>query len=195
MSMTALFISLGVIAVVGIVLLLWAVGTYNGLVAGREAIGAAWANIDVLLKRRYDLIPNLVNTVKGYASHEKETLERVIAARNVAASAAAGGPAQAAQLSQAEGQLGGALRQLFAVAEAYPNLKADAGFMQLQGELSNTENQIAGVRTQYNNQVAGWNSKVMTVPTNIIAGIFGFATRAFFEVQDPGQREAPKVSF
>src|SRR5213080_278859 len=134
-------IVLAVIAGVMLVLALWAIGGYNALVRLREQVRAAWAQIDVVLKRRYDLIPNLVETVKGYASHEKETLTAVIAARNQAAAAR-----DPASLSAAEGQLGGALRQLFAVAEAYPDLKANQNFTALQNELTNTENQIGGYR-------------------------------------------------
>ncbi len=181
----------GALLVVG-VLVLWIIASYNRLVALREKVRTAWAQIDVVLKRRYDLIPNLVETVRGYASHEKETLERVIQARNAAVGAASQG---AGAVSQAEGQLTGALRQLFAVAEAYPQLKADAGFRQLQDELANTENGIASQRAGYNNIVRDFNTAVMTFPTNLIAGPFGFNSQSFFEVHDPGQREAPKVQF
>src|SRR5215207_8027959 len=138
----ALWIILGVV----VVLALWVVVAYNGLVALREQVRAAWAQIDVLLKRRHDLIPNLVETVKGYAAHERDTLERVIQARN-AAVAASGSPAQA---SQAEGALGGALRQLFALSEAYPDLKANTNFSELQREPAATENQISHQRQGYN---------------------------------------------
>jgi LemA protein len=185
-------IAAGVVLAVVVIFALWAVATYNGLVGIRERVRAAWAQIDVLLKRRYDLIPNLVETVKGYAAHEKGTLEAVIKARNAAVSASGQGAAAA---SQAEGQLAGAMRQLFAVAEAYPQLKADGGFMKLQGELSDTENQIAGQRQGYNNEVRGYNAKIMTIPTNIIAGMFGFTAQPYFEVQDTAQREAPQVKF
>jgi len=186
-----LIIGLGVVGLL-VIVVLWIIVSYNSLVALREQVRAGWAQIDVMLKRRYDLIPNLVNTVKGYASHEKETLERVISARNSAVTASGQGAGAA---SQAEGQLSGALRQLFAVAEAYPNLKADQGFLQLQGELSSSENQIAGKRTGYNDLVREYNTRVMSFPTTLIAGPFGFATQPFFEVQDPAQREAPQVKF
>jgi LemA protein len=181
-------VALGVLLVLG----MWIIGSYNRLVALREGVRNGWAQIDVMLKRRYDLIPNLVETVKGYAAHEKETLERVISARNAGVAAIGKGPAAVAA---AEGQLSGALRQLFAVAEAYPDLKANANFMQLQQELAGTENGIAGERGGYNNLVREYNTAVMSFPANLIAGIFGFPSQPFFEVQDPGQREAPQVKF
>ena len=187
-----ILVVLGGLLVVLAIVAIWLIGTYNRLVSGRNQVKAGWAQIDVLLKRRYDLIPNLVNTVKGYASHEKETLERVIAARNAAAGAMSRGPEAVAQ---AEGQLTGALRQLFAVAEAYPNLKADQSFLQLQGELTNTENGISGQRQGYNDLVRVFNTSVQVFPTNLIAGMFGFKAEAFFEVTDSLQREAPKVQF
>src|SRR5207248_5797068 len=150
-------IIMGVVAGAIILLALFAIGGYNGLVRLREQVRSAWAQIDVQLKRRYDLIPNLVETVKGYATHERETLTNVIAARNNAV-AASGDPAR---LSQAEGQLSGALRQLFAVAEAYPDLKANTNFMQLQGELTSTENQIGGQRQGYNSIVQQYNTAIL----------------------------------
>lgn len=185
-------ILIAVLVVFGAILLLvlWIVGAYNGMVRLREAVRSAWAQIDVVLKRRHDLIPNLVETVKGYAAHEKETLERVIAARNQAVSAS--GPQQA---SAAEGALTGALRQVFALAEAYPDLKANTNFLQLQGELAATENQISGFRQQYNSTVQQYNTTVMSIPNNLIAGPFGFTPAQFFEIQDSAQREAPVVKF
>ncbi len=185
--MIGLWVAVGVV----VVLLLYVMSSYNRLVALREQVRSAWAQIDVLLKRRHDLIPNLVETVKGYAAHEKGTLEGVIAARN-AAVAASGNPQQSAA---AEGMLSGALRQLFAVAEAYPDLKANEGFGRLQGELGNTENQIAQQRQFYNALVAQMNTTLMSFPTNLIAGPFGFQPQPFFEVQDAGQREVPAVKF
>jgi LemA protein len=179
------------VAVPLVLILVFLVPLYNRLVRLREQVRGAWAQIDVMLKRRYDLIPNLVETVKGYASHEKETLERVIAARNQAASVTAS-PAQAAQ---AEGVLSGALRQMFALSEAYPDLKANQNFLQLQGELGNTENQISAQRQAYNSLTAQYNTAVMGFPGNVMAGMFGFTPQPFFEVQDVAQREAPQVKF
>jgi LemA protein len=184
-------IPLLIVAGVAVVLFLWAIAGYNGLVSLREQVRAAWAQIDVVLKRRHDLIPNLVETVKGYAAHEKGTLEAVIAARNQAVSAA-GNPQQA---SVAEGALSGALRQVFALAEAYPDLKANQNFMQLQGELASTENQIASYRQSYNGVVQRYNTSVMSFPNNLLAGPFGFSPQPFFEIQDAAQREAPVVKF
>jgi LemA protein len=174
-----------------VLVILFFVVLYNRLVSLREQVRGAWAQIDVMLKRRYDLIPNLVETVKGYASHEKETLERVIAARNQAVTVS-NDPAKA---SQAEGALGGALRQLFALSESYPDLKANQNFLQLQGELGNTENQISGQRQAYNSLTAQYNTAVMGFPGNLMAGMFGFTPQPFFEVQDVVQREAPQVKF
>ena len=178
--------------VLGVLVLfaIFAIAAYNNLVALREQVRGAWAQIDVVLKRRYDLIPNLVETVKGYAAHERQTLEAVIAARNSAVSAT-----DPAARSQAEGQLSGALRQLFAVAEAYPDLKANQNFMQLQGELATTENQISSFRQNYNGIVQRYNTAMLSFPNNLIAGPFGFTTQPFFEVQDAAQREAPAVKF
>src|SRR3954447_25010744 len=185
--MIPLLIVVGVV-VVGVLVIM---ASYNRLVALREQVRAAWAQIDVLLKRRYDLIPNLVETVKGYAAHEKGTLEAVIAARNQAV-AVSGNPAQ---LSQAEGALTGALRQMFAVAEAYPDLKANANFMELQRELTGTENVIGQSRQHYNSLVASYNTAILSFPNNLLAGPFGFQPQPFFEIQDAAQREAPTVKF
>ncbi|HVT90481.1 MAG TPA: LemA family protein [Tepidisphaeraceae bacterium] len=183
-------IPLLVIGGIVLILILWVIGAYNGMVSLREQVRAAWAQIDVVLKRRHDLIPNLVETVKGYAAHEKETLERVIAARNQAVSATS--PQQAAA---AEGALSGALRQVFALAEAYPDLKANTNFLQLQGELASTENQISGFRQHYNTLVQSFNTAVLSFPNNLMAGMFGFTPQPFFEIQDAAQREAPAVKF
>lgn len=185
--MLALWIILGII----VLLVIFVIASYNRLVSLREQVRSMWAQIDVLLKRRHDLIPNLVETVKGYATHERETLERVIAARNQAV-AVAGNPSQAAQ---AEGALSGALRQLFAVAEAYPDLKANTNFLQLQSELSNTENHISQQRQGYNNVVQQYNTAILSFPNNVLAGPFGFNTQPFFEIADAAQREAPAVKF
>jgi LemA protein len=170
---------------------IWLISTYNGLVTLREQVKQAWAQIDVQLKRRYDLIPNLIETVKGYAKHEAGTLEAVMKARNAAVSAGSDPKA----VGQAEGALTASLGRLFAVAEAYPDLKANTNFLQLQGELAATENQIATFRGGYNNSATTYNIKVQSFPTNLIAGIFGFAIRELFEVTDPATREAPAVKF
>ena len=172
---------------------LWIMGSYNGLVALGQGVKTARAQIDVMLKRRYDLIPNLVETVKGYATHEKSTLEAVVSARNAAVSASSSG--SVGQSAQAEGQLSGAVRQLFAVAEAYPDLKANTNFLQLQGELAGTENQIASQSQQFNDVVRSYNTRLMSFPVNLIAGSFGFRPEQYFEIANPTEREAPKVKF
>ena len=171
-------------------LLLWIAGAYNGLVRLRNQLENAWAQIDVQLKRRHDLIPNLVETVKGYAAHERGTLEAVIQARNMAVSAKTVG-----DRAQAENVLTGALKSLFAVAEAYPNLKANENFMSLQEELSSTENKIAFSRQFYNDSVMSYNTSIQVFPTNLIANTFGFGKRDFFEVKDEAERQAPQVKF
>jgi LemA protein len=178
-----------VIIVIVVLLLLYVLSQYNGLVRLRNRVEAAWAQIDVQLKRRWDLIPNLVETVKGYAAHERETLEAVINARNAATTAT--GPAQAAQ---SENLLTGALRQLFAVSEAYPDLKANTNFLQLQEELTGTEGRIAYARQYYNDSVLKYNTKIQTVPASIIAGMFNFKEREYFEPEQEA-RETPRVQF
>ena len=178
-----------VIIVIVVLLLLYVLSQYNGLVRLRNRVEAAWAQIDVQLKRRWDLIPNLVETVKGYAAHERQTLEAVIAARNAATTAS--GPAQAAQ---SENMLTGALRQLFAVAEAYPDLKANTNFLQLQEELTGTEGRIAYARQYYNDSVLKYNTKIQTVPASIIAGMFKFQEREYFEPEQEA-RATPHVQF
>lgn len=179
------WVILGIIAL----LVIWLVTAYNGLVGFRNRVDNAWAQIEVQLKRRYDLIPNLVETVKGYAAHEQQTFERVIEARNAAQ--AAQGPAAKAE---AENVLTGALRQLFALAEAYPELRASENFMSLQQDLTDTENKVAVSRQIYNDTVLSYNNKVQQVPTNFVASLFGFNTREFFEAGEAAQ-EAPKVEF
>ncbi|HET9260503.1 MAG TPA: LemA family protein, partial [Acidimicrobiia bacterium] len=159
------------------------------LVGARNRVDNAWSQVDVQLKRRYDLIPNLVETVKGYAAHEQQTFERVIAARNAAQAATT--PAEQAE---AENILTGALRQLFALAEAYPELRASENFQRLQTELAETEDKIAVSRQIYNDTVLTYNNKVQQVPTNIVASMFGFDAREFFEAGDEAQ-EAPAVEF
>lgn len=178
-----------IIAGIVVLLLVVLVAIYNGLVGSRNRVDNAWSQVDVQLKRRYDLIPNLVETVKGYAAHEQQTFERVIQARNAAQ--AAQGPAQQAE---AENFLTGALRQLFALAEAYPELRASENFQNLQNELSDTENRIAVSRQIYNDTVLTYNNKVQQVPTNIVASMFGFDAREFFEAGEAAD-EAPAVEF
>ncbi|HUJ09790.1 MAG TPA: LemA family protein [Verrucomicrobiae bacterium] len=177
-----------VVLVLGV--FLWIVGAYNGLVRLRNQLENAWAQIDVQLKRRHDLIPNLVETVKGYAKHERETFERVTEARNMAINAKSVG-----ERAEAENVLTGALKSLFAVAEAYPELKANQNFMQLQEELASTENKVAFSRQFYNDTVMSYNTRIEIFPTNLIATMFNFGRREFFEVKAEGEREAPKVSF
>jgi LemA protein len=184
--MIPLLIILGLIVLVAA----WLVGIYNSLVGLRNRVKEAWAQVDVQLKRRFDLIPNLMETVKGYMSHERETLEAVTQAR--AAVAGAGG---LPERMQAEAGLGAALGRLFAVSEAYPDLKASANFLSLQEELTSTENKISFARQFYNETVMNMNNKVQMFPSNIVAGMFNFGQEKFFEVEDEAQREAPKVDF
>ena len=181
---------LWIVLAVLVLIILALIGIYNALVRKRIRCQEAWSQIDVQLKRRYDLIPNLVETVKGYAAHEKETLERVIQARN-AAIAADGVQKQA----EAENMLTGALRQLFALSEAYPNLKANENFAQLQEELTSTENKIAFSRQHYNDSAAVYNVAREKFPNNIVAGTFGFQKRDYFEIEEPTHRETPQVKF
>lgn len=183
------------------VLAFWVVGIYNGLVTARNAYKNAFAQIDVQLTRRHDLIPNLVETAKGYIKHERETLEAVIAARNQAVSAqqrAAGSPGDAAamqQLSGAENALTATLGRLFALSEAYPDLKANQTMMQLSEELTSTENKVAFARQAFNDQVMNYNNRREVFPNNLLAGTFGFAPAALLELEDPAARQVPKVSF
>jgi len=178
-----------IIVAVLVVLIVVVVAMYNGLVRDRNRVENAWSQVDVQLKRRYDLIPNVVETVKGYATHEQQTFERVTQARSAAQ--AAEGPAEQAE---AENFLTSALRQLFAVAEDYPELRASENFQGLQAELSETENRIAVSRQIYNDTVLTYNNKVQQVPTNIVASTFGFDEREFFEAGDEAE-EAPAVEF
>jgi LemA protein len=175
-----------IIVVVGLLL----VALYNRLVQQRNRVDNAWAQVEVQLKRRWDLIPNLVETVKGYAAHERETFQNVTEARARAQQAST--PAEAAQ---AEGILGAALGRLFAVAEAYPELQADENFRQLQTELSETENRVAVSRQVYNDTVLTYNNTVQTFPGLVVAGPFGFTIREFFEVEEEAQRQPPTVDF
>lgn len=179
-----------VIIVIFVLLILWFVGVYNRLVGLRNRIDTQWAQIDVELKRRYDLVPNLVETVKGYAAHERETLQKVIQARQTAIDAKT-----VEEQGAAENMLTGALRSIFALAEAYPDLKANQNFLQLQDQLSALETVIATARAAFNESVLPYNNVVQMFPSNIVAGMSGFGLREFFEVQDPKVREVPKVQF
>ncbi len=182
---------IGVYVLIGVVVLAlaWLAGTYNGLVRLRQHCRESWSDVDAELKRRYNLIPNLVATVKGYARHERETLERVIAARNHALHSA-GSPASQAR---DENMLVGALRQLFALAEGYPELKASGHFLELQRELANTADRIQAARRFYNANVRDLNTRVQTFPSNLVASMLGFTEQEFFEVEDAGVRAAPVV--
>jgi LemA protein len=186
--MLALWIIIAIIVILAAII----AGNYNGLVGLRNQVKNAWAQIDVQLKRRYDLIPNLVETVKGYAKHERETFEMVTRARNLAQQASGAGAAERGKL---EGELGAALGRLLAVAEAYPELKANQNFLALQEELTSTENKISFSRQFYNDSVLRYNNKTQMFPSNIIAGMFSFKAGEFFEVTVPEQKEAPKVQF
>lgn len=176
--------------VVIVLIALFVIAVYNGLQRKRIAAKTAWSDIDVQLKRRHDLIPNLVNTVKGYASHEKDTLEAVITARSRAVDAGT-----IEDQAQAENMLTQALGKLFALSEAYPDLKANQNFMQLQEELTSTENKISFARQNYNRTVSQYNEALAVFPNNIIAGMFSFQKMPFFEIEDPTHREVPKVAF
>lgn len=200
--MSPVLIAVLVIGGLFLILLLIGVAAYNALVTARNQYKNAYSQIDVQLRRRYDLIPNLVETVKGYMGHERETLEAVIQARNSAMSAgqrAAGNPGDPQtmqELNKAEGQLTGSLGRLIALAEAYPDLKANTTMASLQEELSATENKIAFSRQAYNDTVTSYNTKRATFPTVIFAGMFGFTDASLLEsVESPAQREAPRVSF
>jgi LemA protein len=184
--MMTLWIVVGVVVVLG----LWFIGAYNGLVNARNQVKNSWAQIDVQLKRRHDLIPNLVETAKGYVAHERGTLEAVTQARASAMQAQGAG-----QAAQAEGLLGSALSKFFAIAENYPELKANRNFLAVQEELASTENKIGFARQFYNDSVMAFNTKVQSIPTNIVAGIGGFEKAEFFELQDAAQREVPQVKF
>lgn len=199
--MTPVLITLGILLLVLVILVAWAVGIYNSLVTLRNRFKNAFAQIDVQLKRRYDLIPNLVETAKAYLKHERETLEAVIKARNIAAAAAqaaAANPADGAAMKHlvtAEAGLGGALSRLMVVSEQYPNLKADQNMRQLTEELTSTENKVAFARQAYNDSVMTYNNAREVFPNVIFAGMFGFLPAELFKVEDPTERNAPKVSF
>ena len=180
------------IIVLAVVLVLFLLFTYNGLIRVRNQMKNAWAQIDVQLKRRHDLIPNLVETAKGYMTHERETFESITKARNLAQKAV--GTGVGAQ-SKAEGELSSVLSKLLMVVENYPDLKANTNFLALQEELSSTENKIGFARQHYNDVTRIYNNRCQVVPTNIVAGMFGFATRDYFEIEEAEAREAPTVKF
>jgi len=197
------FIGVTLVVVVGFALLvvIFVIGIYNGLVGLRNRVKNAYAQIDVQLKRRYDLIPNLVETAKGYMKHESETLEAVIQARNQAVSAASAASKDPTavgaiqELAGADGALTGALGRLMVVMEAYPDLKANENMMQVQEELTSTENKVAFSRQAYNDAVMGYNNKREMFPSNIVAGMFGFRFAQSWELDDEAARDAPKVDF
>jgi len=181
-----------IIGVIVVILLIMFIGNYNGLVRLRNQVKNAWAQIDVQLKRRYDLIPNLVETAKGYMKHERETLEAVTNARNLAQQVSSAG---AGERAKAEGELSSALSRLLAVVENYPDLKANQNFLALQEELTSTENRISFSRQFYNDSVLKYNNKTHVFPSNIVARMMGFKEDSFFEVTLAAEREAPRVSF
>jgi LemA protein len=195
-----LWVLIGVVAI-GLIAVVILISLYNGLVGARNAYKNAFAQIDVQLTRRYDLIPNLVETAKGYMKHERETLEAVISARNMAvsglkqASAKPGDTAAVQQLAGAETALTGALSRLFAVAEAYPDLKANQNMMQLTEELTTTENKVAFARQAYNDSVMGYNNAREMFPGSIVAGMFAFQPAQLLEVESPEKRTAPQIKF
>lgn len=189
--MSPTIIALIVLGGLAVLILIFIIGNYNRLVSVRQHLRDSWSGVDVELKRRYDLIPNLVNTVKGYATHESETLEKVIAARNQAA----GNQGSVASQAQDETLLTGALKQLAVVVEQYPDLKANTSFQQLQSQLTETEDRLAAARRFYNGNAREMNTLVEQFPSNVIAGMFNFEKADFFEVADATMREAPKVEF
>ncbi len=184
--MTGMLIFLGIL----VVIVIFVVGLFNTLVRLRNQTKNAWSQIDVQLKRRHDLIPNLIETVKGYMVHERETLENITKARNLAQQAQGVGDA-----SKAESQLSSALSQFFVVVENYPDLKANQNFLSLQEELTSTENKIGFARQFFNDQVLGLNNKIQMFPSNVVASMFNFKEEEFFEIEVAAEREVPKVSF
>jgi len=187
--MTPTLIIIGVIIILAIAV----IGMYNALIKLKNRVDEAWSDIDVQLKRRYDLIPNLVETVKGYAAHEKETLEKVVQARNQAMAAQFGGDAK--KQVEAENALSSTLKSIFALSENYPDLKANTNFIELQRELSDTENKIQAARRVYNGNVRDFNTKLEVFPTNIMAGMLGFKSREYFEIENKEEKENLKVKF
>lgn len=183
--MTPTLIIIGIIVLVG----LWAMSTYNGLIKARNMVREAFSGIDVFLKKRFDLIPNLVETVKGYAKHEAETLEKVMQYR------AEGGPKNVGEAAAADAKVSQALVSLRAVAENYPDLKADSQYQQLMGDLSSMESELANARRYYNGATRSYNDKLMVFPSNILAGMFSFKEEEYYEIEDNAQRAAPQVKF
>ena len=194
MKNKSLWIVLGIVAVV----LIWGVTTYNGLVSKDEKVASAWANVETVYQRRADLIPNLVNTVKGYAAHEQETLAQVTEARAKSTSMtidpSTATPAEMEAWMEAQGEVSSALGRLIAISENYPELKANQNFLELQKQLEGTENRISTERRKYNEEVRGYNAKIRRFPTNLIAGMFGFEKRVMFKAQE-GAEVAPVVEF
>jgi len=184
--MTVLWVILGILAII----VLWLIFVFNSLIRLKNRVDEAWADIDVQLKRRYDLIPNLIETVKGYARHEKELFEKVTEARTKAISAST-----VKDQGEAENMLTGALKSLFAVAENYPELKANENFLELQRELTDTEDKIQAARRFYNGNVRDFNIKIEVFPNNLVAKIMGFSQRELFEIEEAAERETPKVDF
>ncbi len=184
--MTFFLVFIVIIVIIGFYL----VSIYNGLVKLRNQVKNAWSQIDVQLKRRHDLIPNLIETVKGYMKHERETLENITEARSRAM-----GADSVADKAKAESELNGAMSKFFVVVENYPDLKANQNFLSLQEELTSTENKISFSRQNYNDQVLFYNNKIQMFPSNIVAGMFGFKEEVFFEIEEPKEREVPKVQF
>jgi len=179
-----------IVLIAVILIVLWVFGMYNGLVRLRNQVKNSWSQIDVQLKRRHDLIPNLVETAKGYMKHERETLEEITKARNLAVQAGS-----VAEHGKAESRLNSALSRFLMVVENYPDLKANQNFLALQEELTSTENKVSFARQFYNDQVMKFNTRIESVPTNIIANMFGFKPAEFFEIEAPEEREVPKVKF
>jgi len=185
-----MLIGLIIVAVIAVVLVLFVIGIYNSLVGLRNRVDNAWSQISVQLKRRHDLIPNLVETAKGYMKHERGTFEEITKARSRAV-----GAATVAESSKAEGELAQALGRFMLVVENYPDLKANQNFLALQEELTSTENKISFARQSYNDEVLFFNNKTQMFPSNIIAGMFNFTKRDFFELETPEEKQVPKVSF
>jgi len=180
----------GMILILIVLIIIWLIAVYNGLIRSKNRVDEAWSDIDVQLKRRYDLIPNLVETVKAYAVHEKEVFQKVTEARSMAMQAKT-----LEEKGKAENMLSNTLKSLFAVAENYPDLKASQNFLQLQDELSDTENKIQAARRFYNGNVRDFNIKIQIFPNNVFVGMLGFKAREFFQVEEEQEREAPLVKF